>query len=149
MQKQFIAKDRGTKQIPNYSTATEPGIDSKSRVEANALKHSDTLTVVSSKTKVESASSSSNHSGANLETQQVQKNKLRGIYGKIMANGKPLKGVTIMVPGSRIAKVSNSEGKYYIQVPTNIDSLKFIYRGKQLVKELDSTSRERDLYLKY
>ena len=86
--------------------------------------------------------------GPNLETQQAHKNKVRGIYGKIMANGKPLEGVTVMVPGSGIAKVSNAEGKYYIQVPTNIDSLKFIYQGKQLVKELDPTLRNHDLYLK-
>jgi len=125
-----MVKDRGIKKIPTHSEATEPAI------------------VVSSKTKAESASSARNHSGFYPGTRQTHKGKVRGIYGKIMANGKPLKGVTVMVPGSRIVKESNSEGKYYIQVPANIDSLKFIYQGKQLVKELDPISRNRDLHLK-
>ena len=74
--------------------------------------------------------------------------KQRGIYGKIMANGQPLKGVTIMVPGSPVARVSNAKGNYYIKVPDHINALKFIYQGKELVKELDPISRKQDLNLK-
>jgi len=73
---------------------------------------------------------------------------LKGIYGKISANGEPLQGVTIMAPDSRTAKVSNPSGNYYIQVPSSTTSLVYIYQGKQLIKELDSISRRHDINLK-
>ncbi len=72
----------------------------------------------------------------------------RGIYGKISANGAALHGVTIKVPGSRSAKVSDSSGKYYLQIPRSATSILFIYRGKQLIKELDPDSRHLDVNLK-
>lgn len=72
---------------------------------------------------------------------------LREIYGKITTDGAALQGVTVMVPGGSTAKVSDSTGQYYIQVPKNIASLVFIYRGKQTVKELDPASRKRDVSL--
>jgi hypothetical protein len=149
--RRFITNDKGPELTTDYATAIEPSIDSKSSEEAHALKPSDTRTSTIMNSKLESNSTSGSQIGSNPGTQQVVKNngkkKLRGIYGKITANGKPLQGVTIRVLGSRIAKVSNSKGKYYIQVPSNVDSLKFIYQGKQLVKELDTTSREQELYL--
>ncbi len=74
--------------------------------------------------------------------------RLRGIYGKITADGQPLPGVSVMVPGTRSGRVSDEGGKYYIQVPRNTRSLIFIYRGKQLVKDLDPDSRRLDIYLK-
>ena len=67
------------------------------------------------------------------EEQPVQQVvRLRGIYGLITGDGKPLPGVTVMVPGSKRAKISDTGGKYYIQVPRNARSLVFIYQGKQL-----------------
>ena len=74
--------------------------------------------------------------------------RLWGIYGKITAGGQPLPGVTVQVPGSRSGRVTDEDGKYYIQVPRNTKSLLFIYRGKQLVKDLDPTSRRLDIHLK-
>jgi len=74
--------------------------------------------------------------------------KLRGIYGKITGDGQPLPGVTIMVPGSKKARISDAGGKYYIQVPRNTRSLVFIYQGRQLVKRLDPQSRRLDIHLK-
>lgn len=74
--------------------------------------------------------------------------RLRGIYGKITGNGQPLPGVTIMVPGSNKARLSDAGGKYYIQVPRNTKSLIFIYQGKHLIKQLDPQSRRLDIRLK-
>jgi len=74
--------------------------------------------------------------------------RLRGVYGRITLGGKPLPGVTVMVPGSSQAKISDPAGKYYIQVPRHARSLVFIYQGKQLVKELDPNSRRLDVHLK-
>lgn len=59
------------------------------------------------------------------------------IQGVITANDEPLQGVTIMVPHSKTAQVSNQEGRYYIAVPENTDSLLFIYQGKHLAKSFD------------
>ena len=84
-----------------------------------------------------------------IEKEQGQPRiKLRGIYGKITADGQPLAGVTVRVPGSRTGRVSDEGGKYYIQVPRSATSLLFIYRGRQLVKDLDPNSRRLDIYLK-
>ena len=74
--------------------------------------------------------------------------RLRGIYGRITWGGKPLPGVTVRVPGSNKAKISDPAGKYYIQVPRNARSLIFIYQGKQLVKQLDPNDRRLDIHLK-
>ena len=84
-----------------------------------------------------------------IEKEQTQNRvKLRGIYGKITANGKPLPGVTVIVPGSRSGRVSDAGGKYYIQVPRGANSLLFIYQGKQLRKPLDDDKRRLDINLK-
>ncbi len=84
-----------------------------------------------------------------IEKEQVQPRiKLRGIYGKITADGQPLSGVTVRVPGSNSGRISDDGGKYYIQVPRNTKTLLFIYQGKQLVKNLDPDSRRLDIYLK-
>jgi hypothetical protein len=69
------------------------------------------------------------------------------IHGIITVNDEPLQGVTIMVPDSKTAKVSNAQGKYNIQVTGHTASLLFIYRGKQLVKTLDSTPGRLDINL--
>jgi len=74
--------------------------------------------------------------------------KMRGIYGKITGNGQPLPGVTIMVPGSSKARISDGAGKYYIQIPQKTRSLIFIYQGRQLVKQLEPRSRRLDIHLK-
>jgi hypothetical protein len=74
--------------------------------------------------------------------------KLKGIHGKITANGVPLQGVTVMVPEGRTAKVSNSNGNYDLQIPENTNVLQFIYHGKQLVQTLNSTSDRLDIDLK-
>lgn len=84
-----------------------------------------------------------------IEKEQTQKRvKLRGVYGKITADGKPLPGVTVMVPGSRSGRVSDTGGKYYIQVPRGANSLLFIYQGKQLRKPLNADERRLDINLK-
>ena len=77
---------------------------------------------------------------------QVQ-NRLRGIYGKITNDGQPVSGVTVMTPGSNTARISDHNGKYYIQVSTRTKSLIFIYQGKQVVKSIDPNSRRLDLQL--
>ena len=61
------------------------------------------------------------------------------IYGKITlsSSGEQLGGVNIMVPGSNVAKVSNPNGGYTIEVPENTRELVFIYRGKKLVQRID------------
>jgi len=71
----------------------------------------------------------------------------KGIYGKITAAGKPLQGVTVMQPGRRNAKVTNSSGNYYIKVPQNISSLLVIYQGKQTLVALDPASKKQDIDL--
>ena len=64
----------------------------------------------------------------------------RRIYGKITLadSGEQLGGVNIMVPGSTVAKISNPNGGYTIEVPENTRELVFIYRGKKLVKRINS-----------
>ena len=64
----------------------------------------------------------------------------RRIYGKITLaeSGEQLGGVNIMVPGSPVAKVSNPNGGYTIEVPVNTRELVFIYRGKKLVQRINS-----------
>jgi hypothetical protein len=43
-----------------------------------------------------------------------------------------------MIPGATVAKVSNPNGGYTIEVPENTRELIFIYRGKKLVKPVNS-----------
>jgi type IV secretory pathway VirB10-like protein len=64
----------------------------------------------------------------------------RRIYGKITLDdtGEQLGGVNIMIPGATVAKVSNPNGGYTIEVPENTRELIFIYRGKKLVKPVNS-----------
>ena len=64
----------------------------------------------------------------------------RRIYGKITlsTSGELLEGVNIMVPGSSVAKVSNANGGYTIEVPKTLRELVFIYRGKKLVQRINS-----------
>ena len=60
------------------------------------------------------------------------------IYGKITlsSSGEQLGGVNIMVPGSTVAKISNPNGGYTIEVPESTRELVFIYRGKKLVQRI-------------
>ena len=62
----------------------------------------------------------------------------RRIYGKITLSGtgEQLGGVNIMVPGSAVAKVSNPNGGYTIEIPESTRELVFIYRGKKLSQPL-------------
>jgi hypothetical protein len=64
----------------------------------------------------------------------------RRVYGKITlaTSGEQLGGVNIMVPGSTVAKISNPNGGYTIEVPMNARELIFIYRGKKLIKPINS-----------
>ena len=75
---------------------------------------------------------------------QIDFNEIQGV---ITMDDKPLQGVTIMVPSSKTAKISNADGKYQIQVPHNTVSLLFIYQGKQLSKILDTTDGTLDINL--
>ena len=72
---------------------------------------------------------------------------LRGIYGTISADGDPMKGVTVMVPGGKMARVSDANGKYYIQISETTNALLFIYQGKQLIKNLNPESSQLDIHL--
>lgn len=65
--------------------------------------------------------------------------KIRRIYGKITlaTTGENLAGVNVMIPGSKVAKISNNIGGYTIQVPEGTNELVFIYRGKKLVQRLN------------
>ena len=69
------------------------------------------------------------------------------IHGIITANDAPLQGVTIMVPDSKTAKVSNIDGKYFIEVPDSAATLVFIYKGKHLSKKLNAISGRLDVNL--
>ena len=69
------------------------------------------------------------------------------IHGLITANNQPLQGVTVMVPDGKTARVSNADGRYFIQVPDSTTVLVFIYQGKQLVKELDVIPGRMDINL--
>jgi hypothetical protein len=62
----------------------------------------------------------------------------RRIYGKITlsGSGEQLGGVNIMVPGSTVAKVSNPNGGYTIEITERTRELVFIYRGKKLTHRL-------------
>lgn len=64
----------------------------------------------------------------------------RRIYGKITLSttGEQLGGVNIMVPGSNVAKISNPNGGYTIEIPERTRELVFIYRGKKLTQRLSS-----------
>lgn len=61
------------------------------------------------------------------------------VYGKITlaSTGEQLGGVNIMVPGSTVAKISNPNGGYTIEVPESTRELVFIYRGKKLVRRIN------------
>jgi len=109
----------------------------------------DTLAQVSEEPEVEPSLPTNKQFDEYIEKEQTQTRvKLKGIYGKITADGKPLPGVTVLVPGSRSGRVSDTGGKYYIQVPRNANALLFIYQGKQLLKDLDPDKRRLDLNLK-
>lgn len=126
----------------------EPDQTNVSELVAPVLEAIDTLSQINEEPVI-ADSTSTKHFDHYIE--QEQKNpsvKLRGIYGKITGNGQPLPGVTIMVPGSSKARVSDPGGKYYIQVPRHTRSLLFIYQGRQLVKPLDPKSRRLDIHLK-
>jgi hypothetical protein len=60
------------------------------------------------------------------------------VYGKITlaTTGEQLGGVNIMVPGSTVAKISNPNGGYTIEVPESTREIVFIYRGKKLVQRI-------------
>ena len=60
------------------------------------------------------------------------------VYGKITlaTTGEQLGGVNIMVPGSTVAKISNPNGGYTIEVPESTREIAFIYRGKKLVQRI-------------
>lgn len=74
-----------------------------------------------------------------VETEEiVPAGPTRRIYGKITLSdsGEQLGGVNIMVPGSTVAKVSNPNGGYTIEIPERTRELVFIYRGKKLTQRL-------------
>lgn len=142
-----MEKERITDLIPD-----SPEIESKDKVKSRPTvpiaKVIDTVPELPAKPDIEIASGVKKQSNSNIEPEQEDPGRVTGIYGKITANGQALQGVTVMVPGGNTAKISDSDGKYYIQVPRGTGSLVYIYRGKQLVKELDPESRKRDINLK-
>ena len=116
---------------------------------APVLEAIDTIAQLSEEPAVESPTAPDKQFDTYIEKEQSQPRiKLRGIYGKITGNGEPLPGVTVKVPGSSSARVSDTGGKYYIQVPRNTRRLVFIYQGRQLVKDLDPSDRRLDIHLK-
>ena len=72
--------------------------------------------------------------------EEIPAGPTRRIYGKITlaSSGEQLGGVNIMVPGSTVAKVSNPNGGYTIEVPENTSELVFIYRGKKLTRSISA-----------
>ena len=59
-----------------------------------------------------------------------QKNMAEKVIGKISdANGNPLPGVTVTVKGSSVATVSDRQGNYAINVPSNKSILVFSLIG--------------------
>ena len=78
------------------------------------------------------------------KVQPVRSNEIHGI---ITSNDEPLQGVTIMVPDSKTARVSNVDGTYMIQVPDSAERLVFIYKGKHLSKELHTMQGRLDINL--
>ena len=132
-------------QSNNNETSPEP----EGQVVAPVLEAIDTLSQINDEPEVEAPVAPNKQFDSYIETEQSQPHlRLWGIYGKITGNGQPLAGVTVMVPGSSTARVSDQGGKYYIQVPRNTRELVFIYQGRQLVKELDPDSRRLDIHLK-
>jgi hypothetical protein len=116
---------------------------------APILEAIDTLSQINEEPEVEPQLPTNKQFDQYIEKEQVQPRiRLRGIYGKITADGQPLPGVTVKVPGSNSSRVSDDGGKYYIQVPRNTKSLVFIHHGKQLIKNLDPNSRRLDIHLK-
>ena len=143
-------KDEKRAESPYLTDMVEKSNESEEKEEvAPVIEALDTLSQISDEPDVEAPVAPNKQFDNYIETEQAQPRiKLRGIYGKITGNGQPLPGVTVMVPGSNTAKVSDPGGKYYIQVPRNTSSLLFIYQGRQLVKPLDPDSRRLDIYLK-
>lgn len=142
MEKGTIAK------LTALSPKLEPLDDFNVNKPDHRLKDLDSPAPVENKPEVGEVSGRSKSSKSQPRIQEAnQPNGLREIYGKITTEGAALQGVTVMVPGGSTAKVSDSTGQYYIQVPEGIASLVFIYRGKQTVKELDPASRKRDVNL--
>lgn len=134
---------------PGPPESTEPDQSESSEQVAPVLEAIDTLSQINDEPAVVDPLATDKQFDSYIETEQgTPIVKLRGIYGKITGDGQPLPGVTIMVPGSRTARVSDAGGKYYIQVPRNTSSLVFIYQGRQLVKPLQPGSRRLDIHLK-
>jgi hypothetical protein len=112
------------------------------------IESNDTPAQIAQKTEVLAALPTNKQFDEYIEKKQTQPlEKLRGIYGKITADGKPLPGVTVMVPGSKSGRVSDEGGKYYIQIPRSAQALLFIYQGKQLLKPLDPSQRSLNINL--
>ena len=140
---------RSVNKAANSTDTNESVPDTEIQEVAPVLEAIDTLAQLSEEPAVESPTSPDKQFDTYIETEQSQPRiKLRGIYGKITGNGEPLPGVTVMVPGSNTARISDPGGKYYIQVPRNTRRLVFIYQGRQLVKELDPSDRRLDIHLK-
>lgn len=123
--------------------------ESNEEAVAPVIEAIDTLAQISEEPAVESPLPTNKQFDQYIEKEQNQPRiKLWGIYGKITADGQPLPGVTVRVPGSNSGKMTDEGGKYYIQVPRNTKSLVFIYQGQQFVKNLDPVSRRLDIYFR-
>lgn len=126
-----------------------PGAGEGGETAATVIEAIDTLAQISEEPAIETPLPTNKQFDEYIEKEQIRPRvKLKGIYGKITADGQPLSGVTVMVPGSKSGRISDDGGKYYIQVPDHARSLLFIYHGKQLVKPLNPDSRRLDLNLK-
>lgn len=135
--------------ITELDQQSMPEIPEEESQAAPVMEAIDTLSQINEEPELEPSLPTNKQFDEYIEKEQSQPRvRLRGIYGKITADGQPLPGVSVMVPGARRGRISDEGGKYYIQVPRDTRSLIFIYRGKQLVKDLDPDSRRLDIYLK-
>jgi|GEM_PF-2256929 len=149
----FGGKSKPTEEkIADFSSSQETDIPETPEVEGNRepiVEINDTLNLINEKPAEESGLQTNKQFDRYIENGQSQPRvRLRGIYGEITADGSPLSGVTVKVPGSGSGRVTDEDGKYYIQVPIDTKSLLFIYQGKQLTKDLDPNHRRLDIRLK-
>jgi hypothetical protein len=134
--KRVTPRPPATKFHQDFMSQASPGLDA---IDTRIRIASETTTEASNRERAQ-------HSDIIVDGEKGQLT-LQGIYGTITADGDPMKGVTVMVPGGSTARVSDAHGKYYLQVPHGTDSLLFIYQGKQSIKVLDPESRQQDVQL--
>lgn len=58
---------------------------------------------------------------------QQQKKPVNGVV--VGTDGKPLPGVTVLVPGTTTGTVTNAEGEFRLEIPVNAETLQFSFVG--------------------